>query len=143
MLAALRNDPQFRGVFCLEEPENSVHPFYIKKIAHILRDLATDFTDPEQANETLRKVIVTTHSPVFISQENVADSLLFTFMVTRVVPQKYALQITRMIPVAASSTRDSSTENKDQAAESYAIYQVEKYLDSNDLDNAREKLSTP
>ena len=139
-LAALRNDPQFRGVFCLEEPENSVHPFYLKKIAHILRSMATDFTDLEQADESLRQVIVTTHSPVFISQEDATDSLLFTFMVTRVIPKKYALQITQMIPLATSGTPDSLSEIKDKAAESYASHQIEKYLDSHDLDSAREKL---
>jgi predicted ATPase len=71
-LAALRNDPQFRGILWLEKPENSVHPLYLKKIAHILRRMATDFTDLEQVDEPLRQVIVTTHSPVFISQEDTA-----------------------------------------------------------------------
>ncbi|HEU5230855.1 MAG TPA: AAA family ATPase [Ktedonobacteraceae bacterium] len=139
-LAALKNDPQFRGVFCLEEPENSVHPFYLKKIAHMLRGMATDFTYLEQAHESLRQIIVTTHSPVFISQEDAADSLLFTFTVTRVVPQKYALQITQMTPVAAPSTLDSSSGARDKAAETYASHQIEKYLNSHDLDSAREKL---
>lgn len=31
-LAALRNDPQFRGVLCLQEPENSVYPLSLQKI---------------------------------------------------------------------------------------------------------------
>lgn len=139
-LAALKNDPQFRGIFCLEEPENSVHPLYLKKIAHILRRMATNFTDLEQADEPLRQVIVTTHSPVFISQEDAADSLLFTFMVTRVVPKKYALQITQMTPVATRGTPSPLSETRDKAAESYASHQIEKYLDSHDLGRAREKL---
>ena len=129
-----------RGVFCLEEPENSVHPFYLKKIAHILRGMATDFTDPEQAHEPLRQVIVTTHSPVFMSQEDAADSLLFTFMVTRVVPKQYALQITQMTPLATSGTSDSLFGARDKAAETYASHQIEQYLDSRDLESAREKL---
>jgi len=32
------------------------------------------------------------------------------------------------------------SENKDKAAQSYASHQIEKYLDSNDLESAREKL---
>jgi len=139
-LAVLKNDPQFRGIFCLEEPENSVHPFYLKKIAHILRRMATDFTELEQANEPLRQVIVTTHSPIFISQEDAADSLLFTFMVSRVVPKKYALHITQMTPVPSSGTLSPLSEPGDKAAESYASHQLKKYLDSGDLDSAREKL---
>lgn len=139
-LAALKNDPQFRGVLCLEEPENSVHPFYLKKIAHILRGMATDFTDLEQAHESLRQVIVTTHSPVFISQEDAVDSLLFTFMATRVIPKKYALQITQMTSVATPGIPDLLSGARDAADETYASHQIEKYLDSHDLDSAREKL---
>jgi predicted ATPase len=139
-LAALRNDPQFRGIFCLEEPENSVHPLYLKKIAHILRRMATDFTDFEQQDEPLRQIIITTHSPVFISQDDAADALLFTFMVSRVVPKKYALQITQMVPVFTSGTTNLFSGTRDKAAESYASHQIKKYLDSHDLDSARKKL---
>lgn len=139
-LATLKNDPQFRGVFCLEEPENSVHPFYLKKIAHLLRSMATDFMDNEQVHEPLRQVIVTTHSPVFISQEDAADSLLFTFMTTRVIPKKYALQITQMSHPATPDVPAGLLGDKNPAAETYASNQIEKYFDSHDLDTAREKL---
>lgn len=140
VLAALKNDPQFRSVFCLEEPENSVHPFYLKKIAHILRSMATDFTDNEQIYEPLRQIIVTTHSPIFISQEDAVDSLLFTFMTTRVIPKKYALQITQMSHPAIADTPNTLLGDKDTAAETYVSSQIEKYFDSHDLDTAREKL---
>ena len=45
-LAALRNDPQFHGVLCFEEPENGINPSTLKDVAHFLRRLATDFNDP-------------------------------------------------------------------------------------------------
>ncbi len=72
-LATLGNDPQFHGILCLEEPENGVHPFGLKNMARLLRKMATDFNDPEQVNEPLRQVLVTTHSPAFISQPGVLN----------------------------------------------------------------------
>jgi predicted ATPase len=35
-LATLKNDPQFRGVLCVEEPDSGVHPEYLSKVAHLL-----------------------------------------------------------------------------------------------------------
>ncbi len=37
-LSALKNDPQFQGILCFEEPENGIHPSYLKDIAHLLRE---------------------------------------------------------------------------------------------------------
>src|SRR5260370_34069888 len=56
-LATLRNDPQFHGVLCLEEPENGVHPLLLKNMARVLREMATDFNEPQQVDETLRQVL--------------------------------------------------------------------------------------
>ncbi len=76
-LTILRNDPQFHGILCLEEPENGVNPMYLKNIGRLLRKIATDFDDPEQVDEPLRQVLITTHSPSFISQpEVIAHSFL-------------------------------------------------------------------
>ena len=87
-LATLRNDPQFHGTICIEEPENGVQPLYLKAFARLLRDMATDFADPERADEPLRQVIVTTHSPAFISQPEVIDHLLLATTPTLVAPQE-------------------------------------------------------
>ncbi|HVB26065.1 MAG TPA: AAA family ATPase [Ktedonobacteraceae bacterium] len=139
-LAALRNDPQFHGVLCFEEPENGINPSYLKDVAHLLRSLTTDFHDPEQIDEPLRQVLVTTHSTAFISQPDVSDSLLFAFTVTRIEPQKYTIQITEMVPVVTSNTQHMFSTDIDKAQEAYTIHQVEKYLDSESLDEARAKL---
>src|SRR6266481_5017116 len=40
-LAILRNDPQFRGILCIEELENGVNPMYLKNIGRLLRKMAT------------------------------------------------------------------------------------------------------
>lgn len=46
-LATLANDPEFHGVLCLEEPENSVDTLYLQRMAHLLKQMVTDFTIPE------------------------------------------------------------------------------------------------
>src|SRR5205823_13680836 len=56
-LATLRNDPQFHGTLCLEEPENGVQPLYMKKMARLLREMATNFNDAEQKDEPFKQVL--------------------------------------------------------------------------------------
>src|SRR5258707_1560175 len=138
-LTILRNDPQFRGILCIEEPENGVNPMYLKKIGQLLRKMATDFNDPEQVDEPLRQVLITTHSPTFISQPGAIDALLFAYTVTQIEPQKYSLQITQMAPVVTSNTQEKLNDI-DEAEESYTLHQIERYLDSGYLDEARKNL---
>lgn len=102
-LATIRNDMQFHGILCLEEPENGVQPLRLKKMAQFLKEMATDFSDPQQIDEPLRQVLITTHSPTFISQPYVLDALLFAYTVMHVEPHKLALEITCMTPVITSA----------------------------------------
>lgn len=62
-LCILCEDSKHRGLLCFEEPENGIHPFRIKAMAALLRDLSTDFSDAEMP---LRQAIVNTHSNLFI-----------------------------------------------------------------------------
>lgn len=141
-LAALRNDPRFHGVLCLEEPENSVDPLHLQGMARLLREMATDFTDLEQVDEPLRQILITTHSPAFISQPDVIDSLLFALMLTRVEPRQHTIQVTRMVPAITSNTELRLMVETDisKAEENYTIDQIQKYLDSNSLEKARDQL---
>ena len=74
-LSVLELDPQCRGVLCLEEPENGIHPERIPAILSLLRDIATDASEPVGEDNPLRQVIVNTHSPAVVSQVP-EDSLL-------------------------------------------------------------------
>ena len=144
-LATLRNDTQFQGVLCLEEPENGVNPSSMKEIAHLLKGLATDFSNPSQVDEPLNQVIVTTHSPTFISQPDVRDSLLFTYMVWHVEPLATgdpSLHITCMTPVITSNleTQLEISSHGDETTEIYTIDQVKKYLNSESIADARHLL---
>ena len=47
-LATIKNDPQFHGMLCLEEPENGVYPQRLRTLARLLRRMATNFNDPEE-----------------------------------------------------------------------------------------------
>ncbi len=143
-LATLRNDPQFHGTICIEEPENGVQPLYLKAFARLLRDMATDFADPERADEPLRQVIVTTHSPLFISQPEVIDHLLLATTPTRVAPQEKhpLLNVTRMEPVITPETLKTinSDPGEDRASKYYTINIVRQYLDGDTLQQAGEQL---
>ena len=74
-LAILEADPQAQGLFCLEEPENGIHPERIPAMIQLLRDIATDPTLPLGDDNPLRQVIINTHSPAVVAQVP-EDSLL-------------------------------------------------------------------
>ena len=74
-LSVLELDPQCRGLLCLEEPENGIHPERIPAMLSLLRDIATDTSAPVDDDNPLRQVIVNTHSPAVVYQVP-EDSLL-------------------------------------------------------------------
>jgi predicted ATPase len=74
-LAVLELDPEARGLLCLEEPENGVHPERIPAMLRLLQDIATDVNEPVGPDNPLRQVIVNTHSPAVVQQVP-DDSLL-------------------------------------------------------------------
>lgn len=74
-LAILESDSEARGVLCMEEPENGIHPERIPAMLRLLQDLAVDPKASVDAENPLRQVIVNTHSSVVASQVP-EDSLL-------------------------------------------------------------------
>lgn len=62
-LCILEFDDKHTGLLCFEEPENGIHPFRIKAMTDLLKDLSVDFNEIETP---LRQVIVNTHSPVLV-----------------------------------------------------------------------------
>jgi len=62
-LCILEYDDKHTGLLCFEEPENGIHPFRIKAMTELLKDLTVDFNEIEIP---LRQVIVNTHSPVLV-----------------------------------------------------------------------------
>jgi len=131
-LAAIRNDPAFRGTLCFEDPEIGVHPGGLRKIADILRDITMPF-DEEYPNEPQRQVLVTTHSTDFISHLNLPEELLYAEMPTRVEPGVGMAQVTRISPVGAEGETD-------KANNAYTLSRVIEYLTNADIETKREKL---
>lgn len=75
-LAVLQHDPETRGVLCLEEPENGIHPERIPAILELLDDIAVDPDYAIGVDNPLRQVIVNTHSPS-VFQQVLEDSVVF------------------------------------------------------------------
>ncbi len=141
-LATLANDPEFHGVLCLEEPENSIDTLYLKRIAYLLRRMATNFTIPEQLDEPIRQVLVTTHSPTFISLPDVAHSLLFAQMVTRVEPVSSDVpsSLVTLISPVATQIQALTDDDGSVAMASYTLDQIKKYLNSDSLQEASHRI---
>jgi len=104
-LCILDYDYKHIGLLCFEEPENGIHPFRIKDIANLLKDLSTDFTNE---NLPLRQVIVNTHSSVLVSHifqwpNNNNVSIWYARLINRVTNvnnnTRVSLTITGITPV--------------------------------------------
>jgi len=67
-LAVLEVDPESRGLLCLEEPENGIHPERIPALLELLRDIATDPKLPLGPENPLQQVIINTHSQAVVKQ---------------------------------------------------------------------------
>ncbi len=75
-LSVLERDPEAAGVFCLEEPENGIHPERMGVMMRLLADMATDTTEAIADDNPLQQVIVSTHSPIVVAHTR-AEDLLF------------------------------------------------------------------
>lgn len=81
-LAAMAFDPESKGLICLEEPENGIHPSRITAILELLREMAVNPLAAVGPENPLRQVIVNTHSPVVV-RNLVPDELLVAVPVRR------------------------------------------------------------
>ncbi|MEU8174583.1 AAA family ATPase [Microbispora hainanensis] len=89
LLAAL-HDPDHAGVLLIEEIENGLHPSRLAELLRRIQGRVTDLNDPECVNRPLRQVILTTHSPVVVSElyRLRPDALVFLDTAVRVDPDK-------------------------------------------------------
>jgi len=74
-LAVIELDPEQRGVVCLEEPENGIHPQRVPAILDLLYRIAVDSDNPVGADNPLRQVLITTHSPLVAARVRDGDLL--------------------------------------------------------------------
>ena len=64
------------GLYCLEEPENGIHPAKLAAMHNLLQDIAIDVHEPIGPDNLLRQVIVATHSPYFVMLQDQDDLVL-------------------------------------------------------------------
>lgn len=87
LLAAL-HDPDHPGVLMIEEIENGLHPSRLAELLRRMQDSVTDLNDSTSLDRPLRQVILTSHSPVVVSElyRWRPESLIFMDSVIRVDP---------------------------------------------------------
>lgn len=97
-LAILHEDPEARGVWCLEEPENGIHPARMDSMVGLLEDVCIDVEDEPGPDNPLRQMIVATHSPGFVRLQ-APDDLLFAERVKMRGPTGGAVYTLRCRPL--------------------------------------------
>ena len=100
-LAVLEADPDERGLLCMEEPENGIHPANVAEMVELLRDLAFDPDLPVGDDNPARQVIVNTHSPALV-QHISGDELLVAMSGVRCEEGGTPERVLRLVPFAGS-----------------------------------------
>lgn len=109
-LCILEFDDKHTGLLCFEEPENGIHPFRIKAMTELLKDLSVDFDEVETP---LRQVIVNSHSPVLVGnmlkwENNFNVSIWYAQMRTSISDidgERLKLNSTKISPVLKENTQ--------------------------------------
>ena len=143
-LCILEYDEKHTGLLCFEEPENGIHPFRIKSMARLVKDLTTDFINPEIP---LRQAIVNTHSPVLVNEmiqwkndKNV--SVHFSEMRTRIVKvneTKIKMNITKITP-ALKDYETQTTISFSEQDRKLTLSTIKEYLQTVDFENTIKNL---
>ncbi|MYC29865.1 MAG: AAA family ATPase [Chloroflexi bacterium] len=64
------------GLYCMEEPENGIHPEKLSVMYKLLKDIASDPWYPVAPDNPLRQIIVATHSPFFVQLQDKKDLVI-------------------------------------------------------------------
>lgn len=147
VLCAFKHDPQYNEVLCFEEPENGMHPYRLRALVLLLRDLSTDFSQAIASATSLnlkaplRQLLVNTHSPgllaalVVLAQTQVPFTALFASLATRVRPGSPAVQCTTMHPIQFGPEQLQPAASSPEL-KSYSLHEVIRYLESQDVRDA-------
>ena len=118
-LCILEFDDKYTGLLCFEEPENGIHPFRIKAMARLLKELTTDFGELDLP---LRQVIVNTHSPALVNEiyqwrNDPNVSIWYSQMRTRAAEvdgKRIVMNVTRVVPVQKENCQQMNLEFEEQ-----------------------------
>lgn len=96
-LAVLAEVSDETGVFCMEEPENGIHPGNLAAMNELLHDIAVDVNCEVNLDNPLRQVIVATHSPYFVQLQK-EDELVLAKRVMKKSPSGEVVQYLNCYP---------------------------------------------
>lgn len=113
VLSVLDIDPDVRGIICLEEPENGIHPERIPAMLELLRDIAVDSTYAVNDDNPMRQVVVNTHSPLVVNHTH-KDDLIYMGSIRDADPQRRGLLAHPFVPLG--SWRDRKTHGASRVA---------------------------
>jgi len=142
-LCILESDDKHSGLLCFEEPENGIHPFRIKSMLELLKDLTTDFNEEDLP---LRQVIVNTHSPKLVSEivkweNDINVSIHFSAMRTRLIQiegKKRHLSVTKILQATKEKVTQPTIPYSEQDRK-LSIASIKEYLET---DNSEEQKIT-
>lgn len=131
-LCILEYDEKYTGLLCFEEPENGIHPFRIKTMVDLLKDLSTDFSETDAS---LRQVVINTHSPILVRdiqkwEHDKNVSLNFAEMRTQILNingKKQQIKVTSILPVAKEGQLTLKFSDSDKKM---SLLAVQEYLGS-------------
>ena len=126
-LCIMVEDYESRGLICMEEPENGIHPAKIAAMVKLLRELSVDpgeAVDAEQRDNPLRQIIVATHSPTFVQMQDPEDLLLACAVKMRTAGGRIAATV-RCRPL---STSGKSTWRTDKDEPGVSLDTILSYL---------------
>lgn len=106
ILAEVSDEP---AVFCMEEPENGIHPANIDAMNQLLRDIAVNADKRVDLDNPLRQVIVATHSPYFVQLQRIDDLVLAKDQMERTETGKMMRNLLKCLPYH-KTWRDSGDE---------------------------------
>ncbi|MFV0524203.1 MAG: AAA family ATPase [Acidimicrobiales bacterium] len=108
-LAVLLEDPEAKGIICMEEPENGIHPANLEAMVELLRDLAVDPSEPPGDDNPFRQVIVNTHSPALVQLLDPSE-LLFASADAVKDDDGTVAQVLRLAPLGDTWRSERTTE---------------------------------
>ena len=145
-LCILQYDDQHTGLLCFEEPENGIHPFRIKTMTQLLKDLSVDFKDTDMP---LRQVVVNTHSPVLVNQmiqweddKNVSIWLSqLNTLIADIEEKRIKLKITSMLPVIKEN-KEQLTLPISEEEKKLTLIGLKDYLETADTENTIKTITS-
>ena len=145
-LCILEYDEKHTGLLCFEEPENGIHPFRIKSMARMLKDLTTDFINTDMP---LRQAIVNTHSPVLVNEmikwkNDMNVSVHFSQMRTRIAEvegTKIKMNVTKITPVSKDVEQQTIISFTEQDRK-LTLATIKEYLQTADFENTIKTLDS-